>query len=54
MTVLLVGVKESVCGSSLPEAALMAPEVVRREKSGVAADIWGIGCCVLELLTLRF
>jgi serine/threonine protein kinase len=31
----------------------MAPEVVRKVGHSKAADIWSLGCCVIEMLTSR-
>ena len=31
----------------------IAPEVVKKIGHGTAADIWSIGCCVIEMLSSK-
>eukprot|EP00292_Cryptomonas_paramecium_P010990 CAMPEP_0113713272 /NCGR_PEP_ID=MMETSP0038_2-20120614/31901_1 /TAXON_ID=2898 /ORGANISM="Cryptomonas paramecium" /LENGTH=324 /DNA_ID=CAMNT_0000639983 /DNA_START=106 /DNA_END=1077 /DNA_ORIENTATION=- /assembly_acc=CAM_ASM_000170 len=33
-------------------ASYIAPEVLRRERVGRQSDLWSVGCCVVEMLTL--
>jgi len=36
---------------SVPCVAFMAPEVIVYDKSGRAADIWSLGCVLIEMAT---
>ena len=40
---------DSVCGTP----AFMAPEVARGEEQGFAADVWALGCTIIEMATGR-
>ena len=41
--------KLSVTNSFKGSAFWMAPEVIRQRGHGVAADVWSVGCTVLEM-----
>ena len=32
---------------------LLSPEVLKQEEYGTPADIWGLGCILIELATLK-
>ena len=32
----------------------LAPEVLQHEDYGQPVDVWGAGCCLLEMITLDF
>lgn len=52
MLFVLVGLLcESILTSKL---SAVAPEVMSSEVYGEAADIWGLGCIALEMLSLNF
>lgn len=45
---------EEVSGGNLAGTPIfMAPEVARGEKQGFAADVWGVGCAVIQMVTGR-
>ena len=43
------GLTKSVVGSPY----WMAPEVILGRGYGMSADVWGLGCCVIEMLTAQ-
>ena len=43
--------EESVSSTLHGSTYWMAPEVVRGERYGRRADVWSVGCCLLEMLT---
>jgi len=47
-----VGISESRMSKSVAGSPYwMAPEVVKRAGHDGAADIWGLGCCVIEMIS---
>ncbi|CAH1795279.1 unnamed protein product [Owenia fusiformis] len=40
-------------GQLLGTIAFMAPEVLRGESYGRSCDIWGVGCCIIEMVTTK-
>ena len=43
-----------LAGQLIGTVAFTAPEVLRGEHYGRSADMWSVGCCVLEMATARF
>ncbi|XP_023003448.1 mitogen-activated protein kinase kinase kinase 18-like [Cucurbita maxima] len=46
-------VEEVSCGNLAGTPIFMAPEVARGEKQGFAADVWAVGCTVIQMVTGR-
>ncbi len=47
------GKEESLSRSVIGSPYWMAPEIVQRTGYGKPADIWSVGCCVIEMLTSK-
>jgi len=45
---------QGLCSRMVGSCHWMAPETIKKENYGTAADVWGLGICLLELLNCCF
>lgn len=46
-------INENICQTSIGTPYYISPEICQHKPYGNKSDIWGLGCILFELLTLR-